>query len=196
MMHKYRSVADMVAVDKEGWLRGRTVRQIPCANHNDRPDGTVIDSVVIHCISLPERNHDPRLPIDLFLNRIDAKEYPKLAPLNQLKVSAHFMIDRAGIVMQFVSVLDRAWHAGVSSAMERADFNDFSVGIELLGDVYSPYTPAQLSSLTNLLNVLRQRYPLKYAFAHSEIAPTRKQDPGQFFPWQRFRKAHNFELDL
>jgi N-acetyl-anhydromuramoyl-L-alanine amidase len=195
-MHKYRSVAELVGLDSEGWLRGRNVRQVPCANHNDRPEGVVIDSLVVHCISLPERSHDPKVPIDLFLNRLDIEDYPQFAPLKNLRVSSHFLIDRAGIVYQFVSCLDRAWHAGVSAGMGRSNFNDFSIGVELLGDVYSPYSAVQLTTLFHLIEVLQRRYPLKYAFAHSEIAPARKQDPGSFFPWHRYRKPHNFEIDL
>lgn len=194
-MHKYRSVAELVGLDNEGWLRGRNVRQIPCANHNERPDNVVIDSLVVHCISLPERDHDPKVPIDLFLNRLDSEENSKLSALKNLRVSSHFMIDRAGIVYQFVSCLDRAWHAGVSAGMGRSNFNDFSIGVELIGDVYSPYPGVQLTALFHLIEVLQRQYPVKYAFAHSEIAPGRKQDPGTFFPWERFRKPHNFEID-
>lgn len=195
-MHKYRSVAELVGLGNEGWLRGRNVRQIPCSNHNERPSGVSIDSLVIHCISLPEREHDPKVPIDLFLNRLGSDDNHQFAALKDLRVSSHFMIDRAGLVYQFVSCLDRAWHAGVSAGMGRSNFNDFSIGVELVGDVYSPYSAVQLTALFHLIEVLLRQYPLKFAFAHSEIAPGRKQDPGSFFPWARFRKPHNFEIEL
>lgn len=195
-MHKYRSVAELVGFDDEGWLRGSNVRQIPCANHDDRPADTVIDSVVVHCISLPERDRHVDLPIDLFLNRLDVEANPELAALATLRVSSHFLIDRSGIVYQFVSCNDRAWHAGISAGMGRSQFNDFSIGVELLGDVYSPFTAYQLSSLTHLIETLGKSYPLRYAFGHSEIAPGRKTDPGQFFPWAKYRMPHNFEIAL
>ena len=195
-MQRYRSVAELVGLDSEGWLRGSSVRQTPSANHNERPEGVEIDSLVVHCISLPERDHSSKVPAALFMNRFDFEEYPQLRSLEGLKVSCHFMIDRAGIVHQFVSCLDRAWHAGVSAGMMRSNFNDFSIGIELVGDVYTPYSQQQLHTLKQLILNLQKRYPLKYAFAHSEIAPGRKTDPGQFFPWELFRKGHNFEIEL
>lgn len=193
-MQRYRSVADLVGFDEEGWLRGSHVRQMPCANHDERPAGTVIDSLVVHCISLPERCHHPELPINLFLNRLDFEENPELAYLKGLKVSSHFLIDRSGTVYQFVSCLDRAWHAGISAGMGRSRFNDFSIGVELLGDVYTPYTNPQLVTLAHLISVIKNTYPLQYGFAHSEIAPGRKADPGSFFPWEMYRNPSTYEL--
>lgn len=195
-MQRYRSVAELVSVDEEGWLRGRSVRQMPTKNCDKRPPGAQLDSAVIHCISLPERNPKPDPVLDFFLNRLNFSEYPSLRSLNGVHVSSHFLIDRAGLIYQFVSCLDRAWHAGVSAGMGRSKFNDFSIGIELLGDVYSPYRPVQMKTLIQLLKCLRKTYPLTYAFAHSEIAPTRKADPGPFFSWAGVRKPHNFEIDF
>ncbi len=195
-MQRYRSVAELVSVDQEGWLRGRSLRQLPTKNSDHRPEGVLIDSLVIHHISLPERHHNPQPVLDFFLNRLDLNEYPMLKPLDQIRVSSHFLIDRSGLIYQFVSCLERAWHAGVSAAMGRSQFNDFSIGIELIGDEYSPFTATQMQTLIQLIRCLRKTYPLTYAFAHSEIAPGRKVDPGSFFSWDGIRKPHNFEIDL
>lgn len=157
--------------------------------------GTQIDTLVIHSISLPERARTPQYIHDLFLNRLDHNAAPSFAELAGLHVSAHFLIDRDGAITQFVSCDSRAWHAGVSSAMYRHNFNHFSIGIELLGDVYSPFELAQYASLKKLIAELQRRYPLRYAMAHSEISPTRKTDPGPFFDWSGLRKSNTYELE-
>ena len=113
-----------------------------------------------------------------------------------MHVSSHFLIDRDGSVTQFVSCEKRAWHAGISAAMYRYNFNHFSIGIELLGDVYTPFEAAQYASLKRLALELKTRYPLKYAMAHSEISPTRKTDPGPFFDWKGLRKSNTYELQI
>ena len=155
-MHRYRSVAELVNVDQEGWLRGRSVHQMSTPNCDQRPISATIDSIVVHCISLPERNHKPDPVLNFFLNRLDFSEYPKLKELENMRVSSHFLIDRAGLIYQFVSCLDRAWHAGVSAAMGRSKFNDFSLGIELLGDVYTPYSAIQMNTLIQLIKCLKK----------------------------------------
>lgn len=180
----------------EGWIEEDWVRRQQSPNQDARPMGTVVDTVVIHCISLPERGREVGPIEDLFLNRLDCHSHPTFAELAGLHVSSHFLIDRAGSIIQFVSCEKRAWHAGISAAMNRSHFNHFSIGIELLGDVYTPFEAAQYSSLKRLLRELQSRYPLKYAMAHSEIAPTRKTDPGPFFDWKDLRKSNTYELQI
>lgn len=169
---------------------------LPSPNFNDRPAGVEIDSVVLHCMSLPERSRESRYPVDLFLNRLNTQAHPEFAELVGLEVSSHFIIDRLGKVLQFVSCDKRAWHAGVSAAMGRENFNHFSIGIELIGDIYSTFEPAQYTSLGALLGVLQGTYALKFIFAHSEIAPARKTDPGPFFRWESFRKPNSYAIQL
>ncbi|MFP3560967.1 N-acetylmuramoyl-L-alanine amidase, partial [Paraburkholderia sp. SIMBA_049] len=70
---------------------------------------------------------------EVFQNRLDANEHPYFQSICQLTVSAHLFVERDGAVTQFVSLLDRAWHAGVSSFDGREGCNDFSIGIELEG---------------------------------------------------------------
>ena len=181
--------------DDDGWLSLPWVRRMPSPNQDARPMGTPIDTLVIHSISLPERGRSAQYIEDLFLNRLDYKADPGFIELVDLHVSSHFLIDRAGAVTQFVSCDSRAWHAGISSAMYRHNFNHFSIGIELLGDVYTPFEAAQYASLKQLIAELQQRYPLRYAMAHSEISPTRKTDPGPFFDWSGLRKSNTYELE-
>jgi AmpD protein len=107
-------------------------------------------------------------------------------------VSAHFLIERDGVVTQFVSCLDRAWHAGVSSFEGRETCNDFSLGIELEGTDDLPFTDAQYASLIDLTRQLLATYPgitRQRICGHSDIAPGRKTDPGPAFDWVRFRSA-------
>lgn len=177
-----------------GWFNCAGLVQCPSPNFNRRPLDAVVDSVVIHCISLPERNPSFQNPRDLFLNRLDITQHPAFYELKGVEVSAHFLIGRKGELMQFVSCDHRAWHAGVSAGMGRTNFNDFSIGIELVGDVYSPFEPVQYRQLITLLGELRRIYALRFAFAHSEIAPTRKTDPGPFFDWESIRKPNTYEL--
>ncbi|WP_372439200.1 N-acetylmuramoyl-L-alanine amidase, partial [Pandoraea sputorum] len=74
----------------------------------------------------------------------------------ELRVSAHFLIERDGEVSQFVSCLERAWHAGVSSFEGREGCNDFSIGIELEGTDDQPFTDLQYTALVELTRQLRQ----------------------------------------
>ena len=103
-------------------------------------------------------------------------------------MSSHFFIRRDGELIQFVSCLKRAWHAGVSQWLGRERCNDFSIGIELEGDDYSPFEEAQYVALNQLLEALRAIYPIAGVTGHSDIAPGRKTDPGPFFDWSRVQR--------
>ena len=102
-----------------------------------------------------------------------------------MRVSAHFLVRRDGELVQFVPVLKRAWHAGVSSWRGRSACNDFSVGVELEGSDDGAFDDAQYRSLEQLLRRLRQALPLRDIAAHSDVAPGRKTDPGPGFAWDR-----------
>ncbi|NJM31643.1 MAG: 1,6-anhydro-N-acetylmuramyl-L-alanine amidase AmpD [Limnobacter sp.] len=179
---------------KSDWLGLPGLQVVPSPNFNERPTGLAIDSLVIHCISLPERATSAAAPLALFQNRLDYTAHPEFTQLAGLKVSSHFVIDRQGQVHQCVPCNKRAWHAGQSAAMGRSNFNDFSIGIELVGDVYTPFSCPQMAALYPLIKQLKASYPLKFAFAHSEIAPTRKTDPGPFFEWHLIRKPNTYRL--
>ena len=81
----------------------------------------------------------------------------------------------------------RAWHAGVSNWHGRERCNDFSIGIELEGSDFEPFSDSQYRTLQALTRALQASYPLQGIQGHSDIAPGRKTDPGPYFDWQRYR---------
>lgn len=176
-----------IHVDDDGWCRG--IRHIPSPNFDARSDGTPVDLLVIHNISLPPGQYGGPYIADLFTNRLDCDVHPYFDQLRALRVSAHFLIRRGGEVIQFVSANARAWHAGASSFCGRERCNDFSIGIELEGTDFEPFEPAQYDALAELTAALRERYPLSDVAGHEHIAPGRKTDPGPFFDWECFRKS-------
>lgn len=167
-----------------GILVGAT--QVPCENKDERPLGE-ISLIILHGISLPEGKFGGPYIKDLFCNTLDCKEHPDFVDLNGLRVSSHLVIRRDGEIVQFVSFLDRAWHAGMSFYRGRTDCNDFSIGIELEGTDYIPYTDSQYEALVHIYSLLRQTYSIENIVGHSDVAPERKTDPGHSFLWSRFR---------
>lgn len=160
-------------------------RLISSPNQDERPDGEVITLIVIHAISLPPGEFGGQGIEQLFTNSINPAEHPYYQGIHQLRVSAHFLIRRDGELLQFVPCAKRAWHAGQSSWQGRSRCNDFSIGIELEGCDDQPFTDAQYDALSDLLAVLRKRYPIRDIAGHADIAPQRKTDPGPNFDWSR-----------
>ena len=172
-----------------GWCQG--VRHCPSPNFNQRPAGE-ISLLVIHNISLPPGQFGTGKVQAFFQNRLDAHEHPYFQSICHLTVSAHLFVERDGAVTQFVSLHDRAWHAGVSSFDGREGCNDFSIGIELEGTDDLPFTDAQyraLSALTRQLQAAFSAMTTERIQGHSDIAPGRKTDPGPAFDWTRYRAA-------
>lgn len=172
-----------------GWCHG--VRHCPSPNFNVRPQGE-ISLLVIHNISLPPGQFGTGKVQQFFQNRLAADEHPFFASIATLQVSAHFLIERDGAVTQFVSCLDRAWHAGVSCFEGRESCNDFSLGIELEGTDELPYSEAQYESLSALTRQLLRAYPAldtQRICGHCDIAPQRKTDPGPSFDWARYLQS-------
>ncbi len=172
-----------------GWCED--VRRCPSPNFNVRPQGE-ISLLVIHNISLPPGQFGTGKVQEFFQNQLRADEHPYFAGIAALQVSAHFLIERDGAVTQFVSCLERAWHAGISQFEGRENCNDFSLGIELEGTDELPFTEAQYAALVQLSRVLQSAYPaitLDRICGHSDIAPGRKTDPGPAFDWLRLRAA-------
>jgi len=157
-------------------------------NCDARPSG-VIDLLVIHSISLPPGIYGGDEVERLFTNRLDAEAHPYFAQIAGLRVSAHFFIRRDGGLVQFVSCLERAWHAGASSWQGRSNCNDFSIGVELEGLDSLPFENAQYATLVHLTRALRANYPLRAIAGHSDIAPGRKTDPGLGFDWLKYLSA-------
>ena len=125
----------------------------------------------------------------LFTNSIDEAEHPFYSIIKDLRVSSHFFIARTGETVQFVSCNDTAYHAGVSSFDGRERCNGFSVGIEIEGCDFEPFTDAQYAALLPLLSALMEQYSIEAVTGHQNIAPDRKTDPGHFFDWPRLEAA-------
>ena len=170
-------------IDAQGLLSG--CEYIPSPNCDDRPDGA-IKLLVIHNISLPPGEFGGDGVRQLFSNTLDANEHPYYAVIANFKVSAHFFVRRDGRVIQFVSCLKRAWHAGESCWQGSARCNDYSLGIELEGTDTVPFTDAQYAALKTLTQAIRAAYPIGGIAGHSDIAPQRKTDPGPCFDWGRY----------
>ncbi len=106
------------------------------------------------------------------------------------RVSAHYLIDEAGTVFRLVAEERRAWHAGVAAWGGVDDVNAASIGIELANPGhdwgYRPFPDAQIEALAELLRELlaRHRIPPSGVLGHSDVAPARKRDPGELFPWR------------
>lgn len=172
-----------------GWLSDAEHR--PSAHFNARPAGADISLLVIHNISLPPGQFGTGHIQDFFLGSLDVHAHPYFDQIAELRVSAHFLIERDGKITQFVSCLDRAWHAGQSCFAGRDNCNDFSLGVELEGTDCQPYTQQQYASLVTLTQALRLAFPLislERITGHEHIAPGRKTDPGPCFDWMHYRK--------
>ena len=172
----------------QGWLSTATALASP--NADPRPDKSDISLLVIHNISLPPGQFGGGHVAELFTNTLDPNTHPYFAEIANFKVSAHLLIDREGVVIQFVPFDQRAWHAGVSAFAGRPACNDFSIGIELEGTDTDPYTHLQYECLVKITQCLIAEYPAlssERVAGHSAIAPDRKTDPGPAIDWTRFK---------
>jgi N-acetylmuramoyl-L-alanine amidase len=110
------------------------------------------------------------------------------------KVSCHYLVSEDGQVLRMVDEGKRAWHAGRSFWRGVTDVNSASVGIEIVNPGhefgYRPFPEAQMSALVPLVADIVRRHGIRppYVVGHSDIAPTRKQDPGELFDWARLAK--------
>ena len=162
--------------------------KIPSPNYDDRPDANDISLVVIHCISLPPGEFDTPYIDQLFCNTLNPDDHPYFKEIYQFKVSAHLLLKRDGVCVQYVAFNKRGWHAEQSSYNQQQRCNDFSIGIELEGTETCAYTAAQYSRLTTIIDSLLAAYPKlsrQGITGHSDIAPNRKTDPGPSFDWQK-----------
>jgi N-acetylmuramoyl-L-alanine amidase len=151
--------------------------EMPSPNHVDR-GGAAIDMLVLHYTGMKtakaalERLCDPAA-----------------------KVSSHYTIDEDGTVYAHVPEARRAWHAGVASWAGETGINARSIGIELVNPGhdygYRDFAHAQIEALITLCHGILLRHPIPSArvLGHSDVAPARKQDPGERFPWDRLARA-------
>ena len=111
---------------------------------------------------------------------------------SQAKVAAHYMVEEDGRVFQLVDEAERAWHAGVSSWKGEGDINARSIGIEIVNPGhefgYRAFPDAQIDAVLALSKAIIARHGIAPArvLGHSDVAPARKADPGEKFPWARF----------
>lgn len=165
-------------------------RWCPSPNFGPRPDGVPISLLVVHNISLPPGQFGGPEIEDFFCNRLDHSAHPYFQTIEGVQVSAHLLIRRDGVLVQFVSLLERAWHAGRSCFEGQDECNDFSIGIELEGTDDIPYTPEQYRRLAEVADLIMAAWPAITAdriTGHCDIAPGRKTDPGPAFDWKYFR---------
>jgi len=110
------------------------------------------------------------------------------------KVSCHYLIDREGKILRMVDDNKVAWHAGKSKWKNYSNLNKYSIGIELVNKGhefgYEKFTIPQVNNLIKLCQNLKKKYKIKNSniVGHSDIAPLRKQDPGEKFPWKKLQK--------
>ena len=165
-------------------------RFLASPNCDEREHYESPEAIIIHCISLPPGDYSGDAVLRFFTNKLNADEHPYYQDMAHLTVSAHFFIRRDGKLVQLVPSHLRAWHAGESVCLGKPKVNDFSIGIELEGldTDYDGFTDKQYSCLNELITSLRSAYPTilkNNVFAHSDIAPGRKPDPGPHFEWNR-----------
>lgn len=145
----------------------------PSPNHDARPDGIAIDILLLHYTGMQST--------EAALDRLTDSE---------AKVSAHYLIDEDGRCYRMVDEARRAWHAGVAFWQGATNINARSIGIELANPGhqfgYRPFGDRQMECLKNLCKVILDRHPIPATrvLAHSDVAPDRKEDPGELFDWE------------
>ena len=152
-------------------------------------------------IERPSPNHDDRggAPIDMLVLHYTgmtsgAAALERLCDV-EAKVSAHYTIDEDGTVYRHVPEDRRAWHAGVSHWAGVSNVNARSIGIELVNPGheygYRAFPDVQVASLIRLSQGIVMRHPVatSQVLAHSDVAPARKEDPGELFPWEKLAAA-------
>ena len=126
------------------------------------------------------------------MGELNTDQHPTLVELKDVRVSAHFVVDRKGRIIQFVPLSKRAWHAGESSWEGRESCNDYAIGIEMIGDEKSPFTQQQYRETARLCRVLMEHFPgisRQRIVGHQDVAPDRKWDPGKQWEWSKFHRS-------
>lgn len=149
------------------------LREAPSPNHDARPAGAEVDMLILHYTGMPggaealARLRDPAA-----------------------KVSAHYLVEEDGTVFRLVPEARCAWHAGVSHWRGWTGLNARSIGIEIVNPGhahgYRPFPAPQMEAVAELCRGILRRHPIppRQVLGHSDVAPDRKQDPGELFDWQ------------
>jgi N-acetylmuramoyl-L-alanine amidase len=153
------------------------IRERLSPNHDERPAGEPVDMLVLHYTGMQtaqaaiERLCDP-----------------------EARVSSHYVVDEDGAVLRLVSEERRAWHAGVSYWRGHTVLNGRSIGIEIVNPGhefgYRPFPDEQIASVIPLIADIKERHGIGRGnvVGHSDVAPARKEDPGELFPWGALAK--------
>ncbi|MFO1186285.1 MAG: N-acetylmuramoyl-L-alanine amidase [Alphaproteobacteria bacterium] len=150
----------------------------PSPNFGERRDGAPVDMLVLHYTGMPTAQAALARMMD-----------------PAAEVSAHYMVDETGDIYRLVAEDKRAWHAGQSYWAGATDINSRSIGIEIVNPGhefgYRDFPEGQIAALEELLLGILARHaiPPSRVLAHSDVAPERKEDPGERFPWERLAKA-------
>lgn len=150
----------------------------PSPNFNERPSGRAVDILLLHYTGMESG--------EAAASRLCDPE---------AKVSAHYLVDEAGAITRMVPEHLRAWHAGVAHWAGEGDINGCSIGIEIVNGGHDfgcpPYPEAQMRAVEALSREILSRHPIpaRRVLAHSDVAPARKADPGEWFDWARLARA-------
>lgn len=140
-------------------------------NYEERPKGAKPNIILIHYTGMQTA-----------LAALDRLSDP------ESKVSAHYLILEDGDIHEIVSEDKRAWHAGVSYWRGETDINSYSIGIEMVNPGhefgYKSFPKSQMESLLGLCKEIKTRWDIEHVLGHSDVAPERKQDPGELFDWE------------
>ncbi len=154
------------------------IRERLSPNHDARPEGRAVDILLLHYTGM----------------RSAAEALDRLCD-PAAKVSAHYLIEEEGAVWRLVPEARRAWHAGVASWAGAGDINARSIGIELVNPGhefgYRAFPEPQMAALETLARGILARHPIppRRVLGHSDVAPLRKEDPGELFDWPRLAAA-------
>jgi N-acetylmuramoyl-L-alanine amidase len=155
---------------------GATV--LPSPNHGERRDGQTPDMIILHYTGMPTA--EAALG---WLRNVESE------------VSSHYFVDEAGVVSQLVPEERRAWHAGKSVWAGRTDLNSCSIGIEIANPGHPgglpDYPESQIAAVVELCRNCVERWQIapERVLGHSDIAPVRKVDPGENFPWNKLHDS-------
>ena len=154
----------------------------------------------MNLIEAPSPNFDPRTaPPDMVVLHYTGMQTGEaaLARLRdaEARVSSHYLVEEDGRVFRLVPEERRAWHAGVSYWRGRRNVNGDSIGIEIVNPGhefgYRAFPDAQIAAVIDLLKDIRTRWTIedRDIVGHADVAPARKEDPGELFPWKRVAEA-------
>jgi N-acetylmuramoyl-L-alanine amidase len=151
------------------------IRHTPSPNHDERPEGQPVDVLVLHYTGMRSAAE----AVALLRDAAAAK-----------RVSAHYVVEEDGLIHLMVPEERRAWHAGISHWRGHEALNGRSIGIEVVNPGhewgYRPFPALQMAAVAELCLGILKRHPIpaRNVVAHSDIAPDRKQDPGELFDWE------------